>query len=83
MLPIPMTFMLIKVITITLPASNLSNFHTSGNLWYVYTWISVCMASHFNRLFETEGLLKVKGSFLHCESGNILEVMQNRLCCYK
>jgi len=36
------------------------------------------MTCNFNCLIETDGLVKVKGSHIHCKSGNILEVVQHR-----
>jgi len=36
------------------------------------------VAYNFNRLFETEGLLKVTGSQVHCTCGNISEMVQDR-----
>ena len=32
---------------------------------------------HFHRYIETEGLLKVTGSHIHCKNGNISEMVQD------
>ena len=42
------------------------------------------MTCNFNNLIETEALLKVTGSHVHYNSGNISELVQNRdvLSCY-
>jgi len=37
------------------------------------------MVCNFDRLIETEGLFKVKGSHVHGKSGNILETVQEML----
>jgi len=38
----------------------------------------VHVACNFNCLIETEGLLKVTGSHVHCKSGNVSEKVQDR-----
>jgi len=52
--------------------------------YYMFTHISGSvhglrpLACNFNCLFETEGLLKVTGSHVHCKSSNISETVQDR-----
>jgi len=36
------------------------------------------MTCNFKRLIETEGLLKVTSSHVHCHSGNISDTVQDR-----
>ena len=36
------------------------------------------MACNFNRLIRTEELLKVTSNYIHCKSGNISEMVQDR-----
>jgi len=38
---------------------------------------SALVACNFNYLFETEGLLKVTGSHVHCICGNISKTVQD------
>jgi len=39
------------------------------------------MACNFNYVVETEGLLKVTSSHVHCRSGTISEMLQEHYCC--
>jgi len=36
------------------------------------------MACNFNCRIETEGLVKITGSHMHCKSGNILKTAKDR-----
>jgi len=64
---------------------NSSNSHTSGNVACIkfasclhMNWKAL-VTLNFNGLFETEGLLKVIASHVHCKCGNIAETVPDRV----
>jgi len=67
---------------VTLTAWSLSNYHTLGNIAHVkYNMLHVnwkaYTACNFNSYIETEGLLKVAGRHVHCESDKSSETLQD------
>jgi len=46
-------------------------------MFFVLIGERMYVACNFNNLIETEALLKVTGSHVHCNSGNISETVQD------
>jgi len=61
---------------------SLPNSRTSGNIAHMmclYVNWRVHLVCNFNCLFETERLLKVTGSHVHCKRDDISEMVQDEM----